>query len=144
MTSPLILLRHGAAGLPRPVPVEFATLILPASPNTCLAGPPEYRGPKHVTVPPFAERPVALWQRLGTMAAAQPRTWKLADWPERRQGQWVERSALMNYPDIIAAEVQPHPQGSALLIYSRSLLGWSDLGANARRVAAWLAALRNA
>jgi hypothetical protein len=59
----------------------------------------------------------------------------------RAQAQWVERSALMNYPDIIAAEVRPAPEGAALLLYSRSLFGWSDLGVNKARAERWLAAL---
>lgn len=142
MTSPLIVLRHGTAGLPAAEPVEFDAISLPASPNTCLAGPADYTGPKHLAAPPFAEPPEALWPRLNRLAASFERTWKLAEWPERRQGQWVERSRLMNYPDIIAAEVRPHAEGSALLIYSRSLLGWSDLGVNKARVERWLAALR--
>jgi uncharacterized protein (DUF1499 family) len=70
-----------------------------------------------------------------------PRTTLIRDWPERRQAQWVERSALMNYPDIIAAELVPGPGGAGLFLYSRSLFGWSDLGANRRRVERWLAAL---
>ena len=58
-----------------------------------------------------------------------------------RQAQWVARSALMNYPDIIVAEVVPGPEGAGLFLYSRSLFGWSDMGVNRKRVEAWLAAL---
>ena len=47
----------------------------------------------------------------------------------------------MNYPDIIAAEVRAAPEGAALLLYSRSLFGWSDLGVNKARAERWLAAL---
>jgi uncharacterized protein (DUF1499 family) len=46
----------------------------------------------------------------------------------------------MNYPDLVNAEVIERPEGCGLFLYSRSLIGWSDLGVNAARVAAWRAA----
>lgn len=144
MTSPLLLLRRGAGGLAPATPVEFDTLVLPPSPNTCLAGPPDYAGPKHLTQPPFAVPPARLAAALHRVAAGFPRTWKLAEFPARHQTQWVERSRWINYPDIIAAEIRPAPEGAALYLYSRSLFGWSDLGVNRARVARWLAALATA
>ncbi|QYU67017.1 DUF1499 domain-containing protein [Leptolyngbya sp. 15MV] len=54
----------------------------------------------------------------------------------------------MNYPDLINAEITEANGGSGLFLYSRSLIGYSDLGVNAARVARWRArfesALRNA
>jgi uncharacterized protein (DUF1499 family) len=141
MTSPLLLLRRGAGGLTPVEPVDFDRIELPASPNTCLVGPASYAGPKHLTHGPWAVTPAVLWATLNRVAAGFPRTWKLGEFPERQQSQWVERSALMNYPDIIAAEVRAAPEGAALLLYSRSLFGWSDLGVNQARAERWLAAL---
>ena len=80
----------------------------------------------------------------GAWARRFPRTTLIQAWPERRQAQWVERSALVNYPDIIAAELVPLPEGAGLYLYSRSLFGWSDLGVNRRRVDRWLAAFEAA
>ena len=55
------------------------------------------------------------------------------------------RSAVFNFPDLVTAQVAPAGAGAAtLLLYSRSVYGYSDLGANRRRVAAWLAALDKA
>jgi hypothetical protein len=149
MTGLALLLHRGPGGLPPAVPVDFESLVLPASPNTCLAGPPDYRGPKHLTRPPFPVPPDRLWAVLNRMAAGFPRTWKLAEWPHPggapgsggSQAQWVERTRWMNFPDIIAAEVRPAAEGAALLLYSRSLIGWSDLGVNRARVERWLAAI---
>jgi uncharacterized protein (DUF1499 family) len=45
----------------------------------------------------------------------------------------------MNYPDIVVAQVVAGEGTSGLILYSRSLLGWSDLGANAARMAEWRA-----
>ena len=128
MSSLLLLLRQGTGGLTPATPVDFATLILPRSPNTCLAGPADYAGPKHLSIPPYAAPPEQLWAQLNRMAAGFPHTWKLGEWPERLQAQWVERSLRMNYPDIITAEIRPHPAGAALYLYSRSLIGWGDRG----------------
>lgn len=142
MTSPLVLLRRGAAGLPPAEPLEFASLVLPRSPNTCLATPTWQAGFRHVETPLYPVSPARLLEVLSRAAAGFPRTSPYGDWPARRQAQWVERSGLMNYPDIIVAEAVDGPQGGAgLFLYSRSLFGWSDLGANRARVDRWLAAL---
>jgi uncharacterized protein (DUF1499 family) len=53
----------------------------------------------------------------------------------------VVRSALMNYPDIVIAEAAAVEGGTGLWLYSRSLIGWSDMGVNRARVMAWLEAL---
>jgi len=142
MTSPLIVFSHGAAGLPPSVPLEFASLVLPRSPNTCLATPGWHPGFRHVETPLYPVSPERLFATLERVAAGFPRTYPYGAWADRHQAQWVERSGLMNYPDIIVAEAVAAPQGGAgLFLYSRSLLGWSDLGANRARVDRWLAAL---
>lgn len=134
------LLGRGARGLPPPAPVDFDALRLPRSPNACLAAPAG--DPRaHLATPAYAAAPEALFAALLAAGDAQPRTARLAAWPERRQAQWVERSPLCNFPDVIAAEVRAGPRGAELFLYSRSLLGWSDLGVNRRRVARWLSAL---
>ena len=137
MSAFAALLGRGPNGLEPPVPIEFAALVQPRSPNTCLAAPPGHPGPKQVTAPILPAAPDVVFTTLLTLAEGFPRTWRLAAWPERRQAQWVERSALMNYPDIIVAEVVATPGGTSLFLYSRSLVGYSDLGVNAQRVAAW-------
>jgi uncharacterized protein (DUF1499 family) len=135
-----MLLGRGPAGLPPPAPVEFATLRLPASPNAHLAAPPGATVERHEGIPAYAVPPDVAWAALRRLGEGFPRVWKLAEWPERRQAQWVARSRLMNYPDLVNAEVIERPEGCGLFLYSRSLIGWSDLGVNAARVAAWRAA----
>ncbi len=142
MSAPIgALFGTGAGGLPPAEPVDFARLTLPASPNTCLAAPPGGHRQAHVTVPLLPVDAATAWPVLRQLGEGFPRTTLIRDWPERRQAQWVERSALMNYPDIVAAELVPGLGGAGLFLYSRSLFGWSDLGANRRRVERWLAAL---
>ena len=143
MTSPLALFRRGAAGLEPAQPLEFASLVLARSPNTCLATPSWHPGFKHLETPLYTVSPERLHAVVAQVAGTFVRTHALGTW--RLQSQWVERSALLNYPDIIVAEAVPGPQGGAgLFLYSRSLFGWSDLGVNRARVDRWLAALASA
>ncbi len=145
MTSITALLSRGAAGLEEARPLEFASLVLPRSPNTCLAAPTWHPGFKHLETPVYPVSIGRLFEVLGQVAGQFARTYPRTSWPERHQAQWVERSALMNYPDIIVAEAVPAPDGgTGLFLYSHSLFGWSDLGANRARVDRWLAALMGA
>ncbi len=138
------LFSRGADGIPAPAPLDFATLQLPASPNTCLLTPSVAPGQGHVHRDPLPASPEAVMAALDRIAASMPRTFSLARFPARHQAQWVVRSALMNYPDIVVAEAAPLEGGTGLWLYSRSLIGWSDLGVNRARVMAWLTALEAA
>jgi uncharacterized protein (DUF1499 family) len=138
-----MLFSRGADGVPPPQLVDFATLVLPDTPNTCLLTPSSAPGRGHLHRDPFPVTPQAAFDAIRAVAAGQPRTYPLAAYPDRLQAQWVVRSRLMNYPDIVVAEVAPTGGGTGLWLYSRSLLGWSDLGANRERVMAWLADFEN-
>jgi hypothetical protein len=81
---------------------------------------------------------------LRGLGEGMERVWKQAEWPELRQAQWVARTRWMNYPDLINGQVVALPGGSGLFLYSRSLVGHSDLGVNKARIAAWRAAFDRA
>jgi uncharacterized protein (DUF1499 family) len=138
------LFSRGAEGFPAPAPLDFATLQLPASPNTCLLTPSVAPGQGHLHRDPLPASPEAVMAALDRVAAGMPRTFQLARFPARNQAQWVVRSALMNYPDIVVAEAAQVAGGTGLWLYSRSLIGWSDMGVNRARVMAWLEALEAA
>jgi hypothetical protein len=141
MSAPIgALFGQGVAGLPPAEPVDFARLVLPPSPNTCLAAPPGGHPGAQIIVPPLPVDAATAWPVLRALGDGMPRVTRYGEWPARRQAQWVARSALANFPDIIAAELVPGPDGAGLFLFSRSLFGWSDLGVNRKRVAAWLAA----
>lgn len=131
----------GTRGFDAPAPLEFASLVPPRSPNACLALPEGHPGPAQLRTPPLAATPEEVFAALLALAEAEPHTTRLATWPERRQAQWVVRSAPLRLPDVVVAEVQPAGEGAALFLYSRSLIGWSDLGVNRARLARWLTAL---
>lgn len=138
-----LIFSRGAEGVPPPQPLDFATLVLPSSPNTCLLTPSTAPGQGHLHRDPFPVTTEAAFAAIRAVAAAQPRTYPLADYPARFQAQWVVRSRLMNYPDIVVAEAAPAGDGTGLWLYSRSLLGHSDFGVNRARVMAWLGAFED-
>ena len=140
MSTPVgALFGRGAAGLPPPEPVDFRSLALPRSPNACLAAPAGAHPEAHLSTPPLPVSAATAWPALRGFGRRFPRTYPLAEWPGRRQAQWVERSALLNFPDVIAAELADGPDGAAgLFLFSRSLFGRSDFGVNRRRVQAWI------
>ena len=56
---------------------------------------------------------------------------------------YVARTKLMRYPDTVHVRILPLADNRAsLAIYSRSLIGYSDMGANKTRIEALLAKLQ--
>ncbi len=131
----------GAHGLPVPPPLDVAQLTRPASPNTALAAPAAFRPAPDVVTPTYHVPAARLYAAIQAVAAAQPRTYPSAAYPDLLQADWVARSAVFNFPDMVTAQAQPDGADATLVLYSRSVYGYGDLGANRRRVEAWLAAL---
>jgi len=138
-----MLLARGPEGLPPASPLDFGALRLPASPNAHLAAPPGVTNERHETLPPFPVPPDIAWAALRQLGAGFERVWLMAEWPVLRQAQWVARSRWANFPDLIHGQVIEVPGGAGVFLYSRSLIGYSDLGVNAKRVAAWRAVLES-
>jgi uncharacterized protein (DUF1499 family) len=153
----------GAAGLAVPPPMDFSRFVRPATPNTALAGPavaglPSPGSPvpgspvpgsnavtavaPDLVTPVFRVSAARLFAAVHEVAAAQPRTFLAASYPDRLQEHWVARSAVFNFPDLIAVQVAAAgPDTSTLVLYSRSVYGRSDLGVNLARLRVWLAAV---
>mgnify|MGYP001793304247 CR=1 FL=1 len=55
---------------------------------------------------------------------------------------YVQRSLVLGYPDYISAKSVEVKGGSALIIYSRSRFGYSDMGVNQARIDRWLAQIK--
>lgn len=135
-----MMLGRGVAGLPPAQPLDFPTLRLPSSPNAHLAAPPGATNERHETVPLLPVPADAAWAVLRALGDGMERVWKMAEWADRRQAQWVARTRWMNYPDLVNGQIVEMPGGAGLFLYSRSLVGYSDLGVNRDRVAAWRSA----
>ncbi|MDO9498546.1 DUF1499 domain-containing protein [Falsiroseomonas sp.] len=144
MSQAAMMRGRGTAGLPPAAPVDFSRLVLPASPNACLLAPPAMTTQPHIAQPLLPVSPEAAWAALRMLGEAEPRCWKMAEWPEKRQLQWVVRTRLANFPDLVNGQVVPLVGGSGIFLYSRSLLGYYDFGVNRRRIVAWRARLDEA
>jgi len=136
-----MMLGRGISGLPEAVALDIANLKLPSSPNAHLLAPPGVTAERHEAVALRAIDPDAAWAVLQRLGEGRERVWVQAEFPAIRQIHWVERSRLMNYPDIIVGQILTLPGGTGYWLYSRSLVGHSDLGVNAARLARWRADL---
>ncbi len=133
----------GAQGVVAPVaPASLRGLVPPGSPNHALAAPAGFSPAPDLVTPAYAVPAATLLATVDAVALAQPRVFALpsdARTPWRRD--YVARSALLNFPDLVAVEVLPGDGAAGLVLWSRSVYGRSDLGVNRRRLAEWLAAL---
>jgi uncharacterized protein (DUF1499 family) len=119
---------------------DFASLKRPSSPNTFLMAPEGLCKAKVDQEPPvFATSPAKLRQAFLSVVIALPRvSHTLADEPELYDD-FVVRSALFGFPDLVSVQFLPHGKGqSTLALYSRSVYGRSDLGVNRARTLRWL------
>lgn len=133
-----------ADGLPTPQPMDVTQIVRPASPNTSLAAPGDFSPAPDIVTPVFHLPAGQLFALVRDVATSQPRTYPAALFADRLQAHYVVRSALFNFPDLVMVQVrQSGPDNSELIVYSRSVYGRSDLGANRKRVEAWLAALQS-
>jgi uncharacterized protein (DUF1499 family) len=132
-----------AQGLPTPQLMQVAQIVRPSSPNTALAAPAGFTPPPDVVTPRYNIAADALFALVQGVAVSQPRTYQAALYPDQLQVHYVVRSALLNFPDLVMVQVRPEgPDGSDLIMYSRSIYGRSDFGVNRKRVEAWLAAIQ--
>ena len=123
--------------------VNFQTLELAPKPNQFLVCPANYcRAEPHMVSPTFAISADTLRQRWRDMIEAQPRIETGAADDEAMQYDYIQRSALMAYPDSITVKfIALDDANSTLAVYSRSHYGRSDFGVNEKRIRAWLSAL---
>lgn len=128
----------GAGGLAVPGPMAMQAIVRPASPNVALAAPAGFTPAPDIVTRPYDVAPEVLFAAVERVALAQPRTYAQARFADIRQAHFVARSALMNYPDLITVAVAAD---GGLILWSRSVYGWGDMGVNRARLAAWLAAL---
>jgi uncharacterized protein (DUF1499 family) len=132
-----------AEGLPMPPPTDIAHIVRPSTPNTALAAPDGFSPTPDIVTPRYNFPAERLFALVRTVAAGQPRTFLAALYPDQLQAHYVVRSALLNFPDLVAVAVRPDDAASStMILYSRSVYGHSDLGANRARVETWLSALR--
>lgn len=91
-------------------------------------------------LPNIEMSPAALIAALDEAARKHsPRIQRVDDGSEPTRARYITRSNLMRYPDTAWLQTVKMPDGSAgIIAYSRSQLGYSDLGANKARLEMWL------
>ena len=82
-----------------------------------------------------------LLARLDAIALATPRTKRLAGSPAEGRITWITRSVIWGFPDYTTAEARGDGATTTLTLIARQRFGLHDLGANARRLQDWRAAL---
>ena len=125
-----------------PAPGNISEIRRPASPNTCLAGPAGFMPTPYLQTRRFDMAPERLLAIMRDILLMQPRTAALAADPGRLRADYVVRSRVFGFPDIVLVQALPVGTGqSELVLYSYSLQGHYDFGVNRNRVTALLTAL---
>ena len=117
--------------------INFKSLKRPPKPNTCLAAPENHclAAEPDFAAPEFLLTPRGLFSKLSEVVAAE-RSWsKVESDAEALRLKFVATTGLMRFKDDVDIEIIPLDEGRATFaIYSRSRVGYSDLGANRKRV----------
>ncbi len=121
--------------------LDFSTLKLKPSPNQYLVCPEDFcpNATPHRQSSIYAASAPALTEAIIGVIEQEPRTKRLEGDDDAHAYEYVQRSALIGFPDYISVRIIPvEGQGATLAIYSRSKFGYSDLGVNKKRVTHWL------
>lgn len=120
--------------------VDFATLVRRDTPNDALAcGEGLCAAKPDMAAHVFAVPAADLFYRIQQAVAEEPRLVLMAKEPERGVLRYVQRSAVLRFPDTINVKVVGLPDGrSTVLLYSRSQIGRGDLGVNRKRLERWI------
>lgn len=117
--------------------INFKSVKRPPKPNTCLAAPDNFTLASEADfAPPIFEMSADdLFGKLSAIVEAE-RSWsKLETDADQRKLKFVATTGLLRFKDDVDVEIVPLESGqSTLAIYSRSRVGYSDLGTNRKRV----------
>ncbi len=121
---------------------DLASLRRPQTPNTFLLAPERFchnEKPDAVS-PVFTIAPGSLFVKFCGLVAANARWRELLHDDDQLALRFVAVTGLLRFRDDIDARVLSGPDGhgAQLVIYSRSRVGYHDLGTNGRRVKALL------
>lgn len=117
--------------------INFKSLKRPPKPNTCLVAPKNHC---LAAEPDFAPPELdmtgrGLFSKLSEIVAADRSFGKIESDAEQGRLKFVATTGLMRFKDDVDIEVIQLEDGkTSLAIYSRSRVGYSDLGANQKRV----------
>lgn len=123
--------------------LNFGALATKRRPNECLACPAHWgRKDAELETPVFPAPLDDLRAAVVAIAAVEPRTHLLRLDKEARQAEFVQRSRVFRFPDVITVTFEALDDSrSTMAIYSRATWGLLDFGVNRRRVERWIAAI---
>ncbi|MHA1559531.1 MAG: DUF1499 domain-containing protein [Alphaproteobacteria bacterium] len=126
-------------------PLDFESLRLTKSPNQYLMLPAGSRDlGQHGASPNFGVPLGQLLNAFFDVVENEARVTPTNSYPEANQYEFVQRSRIFGFPDVITMQFVSTGEGaSTLAIYSRSKYGRGDLGVNRRRVMRWLDLVRD-
>lgn len=121
-------------------PVQFETLTRRSSPSDALACAPEICPAEADVLPPVYPLSVPELRKAFVRALATERRLTLVDIDDRAATErYIQRSERLRFPDTIVVRFVPLGETrSTVAIYSRSQLGYNDLGVNLARIERWL------
>jgi uncharacterized protein (DUF1499 family) len=124
--------------------IDFASLQRTPDPNQYLLCPKAMCTTQTDGEAPLFDVPVEQLQvAWDEMLAEQPRIQLLRRDVTNMQIDYVQRTPLLRFPDLITVRFVPiDDTHSTFAIYSRSIYGRGDMGVNRARVEEWLAKLK--
>jgi len=126
-------------------PINFETFERRKSENDALACPSGLCNAASDLEPPvFAVDARSLRAAMAKVIASEQRITAVDTANDTLMDRYVQRSALLGFPDTIVVQYQDKPGGkSTVAIYSRSQLGYGDMGVNKARIERWLTKLED-
>ena len=117
--------------------ISFKSLKRPPKPNTCLVAPENHclAAEPDFEPPQLEMTSRGLFSKLSENIAAERRFGNVQADAEKLRLKFVATTGLMRFKDDVDIEVIPLESGkSTVAMCSRSRVGYSDLGANQKRV----------
>ena len=119
--------------------VDPADAARTGKPNDALAAPVDTtRAEPDIVLSVVAKPSIELLAALDAVARAEPRVEVVAGGVEAGKITYVQRSAIIGFPDYISVSTIETIDGNGLILWSRSRYGHSDLGVNRARLERWL------
>lgn len=94
--------------------------------------------------PRFALSAEELIERVEKIISKQPRTRLQGVEDDLKQRIFVQRTRIFRFPDTVWIQAVADGTQSALIVYSRSNIGYWDMGTNKRRVRRFIGAIEEA
>lgn len=112
--------------------------------NEYITAPEKFTPARSVPSPVFDVSSSVLEKIIDNVVLRQPRAVSIASDESTKRLEYVQRSLIFQFPDVITFQVIPlNEKKSTLAVHSYSIYGAGDLGVNANRVKTWLSEIES-